>query len=802
MIDAQALKSRLGPDDYRKLFRRCGFDINGERGTELSGVLGPAELGEGSEGNFSLDLEKGLVKDWGSTGYKGDLYSVVQDVQGLNFTESLEWVVDELNLDPSTLEGEATNSKSDETPASSTEDPNAPQSPTSPETVVSGDQVDVWHERLMGDTEASRAARSYLIESRGVNEEVLQAARIGLAHSPDDGRATWWIMIPVPDREAEEPTSIVAVKGFAFAPSAGGWKRDAHGRKIPRNAGSAALYDLVPSGVESSLIKGPVLVTEGEMDALCALSHGFNAVTGTSGAGTFKPDWATYITDLAPARENGIIVAFDGDEQGRSGAKKAASLLQDAGADVRVASFPEGKDVSDVLMWGGQEALRHFLDTACSYPRSEDGQTDVRDAEEESSDPSYEPFPMKALPAPVRAYVRAASEALPAPPVMVAVPTLSVLSSAIGDAARLELKRSWTEPATLWTVLVAPSGSTKSPAFDHAVRPVFHRESEALEEHEKALAEWKAQENPDERDRPSRDRYRTGDATPEAIVKILEENPRGVLLARDELGAWIGSFDRYVNGAADLQFWVEIWQGVQASRDRAGEGNTTVDTPAVPVTGTIQPGTLKEKLDDIHFDTGFAARLILCKPPPKPKRWTEADVSRDVREAYERLLTRLYNAPSGQRVSLSSKAKDTWIEYYNDANASLEARPEGPIKAMAAKGITHTARLALVLHLSRKASGEVQSQEVDLQSMKNALRLGKWLTSETHRVYCELGLENESLSTTQRFLQCLPDQFKTATAKNVAEEEGIPERTCEKWLSELVDSSDLEKIKRGLYRKP
>ena len=72
---------------------------------------------------------------------------------------------------------------------------------------------------------------------------------------------------------------------------------------------------------------------------------------------------------------------------------------------------------------------------------------------------------------------------------MVAVPTLSVLSGAIGDAVRLELKRSWTEPATLWTVLVAPSGSTKSPAFLHAVRPVSRRELEAKDEYEEALAE-------------------------------------------------------------------------------------------------------------------------------------------------------------------------------------------------------------------------------------------------------------------------------------------------------------------------
>jgi hypothetical protein len=424
--------------------------------------------------------------------------------------------------------------------------------------------------------------------------------------------------------------------------------------------------------------------------------------------------------------------------------------------------------------------------------------------EPEPEPAQYEPFPVGALPGPVRAYVRASTRALgeEVPPAMVAVPTLSALSGAIGDAARLELKRSWTEPATLWTVLVAPSGSTKSPAFNHAIRPVNRRETAARDEHEKALADWNAQEDPDERDKPTRKRFRTGDATPEAVVKILEKNPRGVLLARDELGAWIGSFDRYVNGAADLQFWVEVWQGFQASRDRAGEGNTTVDSPAVPVTGTIQPGTLKEKLDEIHFDTGFAARLILCEPPTRPKRWTEADVTAEVREQYERHLTALYGTPRGTTVSLSPEAKRLWIEYYNGANAEMETRPDGPAKSVAAKGITHTARLALILHLGRRASGEADTNEVDAGSMEAALQLGQWLTEETLRVYRMHSLGGRAKPPIRRFLERLPERFETSDAKEIAESNDIPERTCEKWLRDLTDSSDLEKIKRGLYRKP
>jgi hypothetical protein len=257
-----------------------------------------------------------------------------------------------------------------------------------------------------------------------------------------------------------------------------------------------------------------------------------------------------------------------------------------------------------------------------------------------------------------------------------------------------------------------------------------------------------------------------------------------------------------VNGAADLQFWVEVWQGVQASRDRAGEGNTTVDTPAVPVTGTIQPGTLKEKLGEIHFDTGFAARLILCQPPTVSKRWTEADVTPGVRDAYERTLTRLYGLGRGQTLSLSPDAKRLWIDYYNEANADLEARPEGPAKAVAAKGITHTARIALVLHLCRRASRETDSNMVvDTGSMEAALQVGRWLTDETLRVYRMHTLGANAKPPIRRFLERLPKTFETSDAKDIAEANDIARRTLFKWLDDLQESGTLEKVKRGLYRK-
>ena len=418
--------------------------------------------------------------------------------------------------------------------------------------------------------------------------------------------------------------------------------------------------------------------------------------------------------------------------------------------------------------------------------------------------PEYAPFPVDALPETPRAYVTAAAAALDVPPAFVAVPLLAVLAAGVGSAARLQLKESWTEPATLWTAVVAPSGATKSASMRHALRPVYRHEKDALERYRSALARY----DPDgDEPKPVRTRYRMGDPTPEAVVRILEEKPRGVLLARDELAAWLGSFDRYAHGAADLQFWIEVWNGVQVSRDRVSEGNVTVSHPAVPLTGTIQPETLREKMTGLHFETGFASRLILCKPPTKPKAWTDADVTAELVDRYGHLLHALYALEDRMedgdpaRVTLSPDAKDAWIGFFNAENERIHRTYDGAVRSARAKTINHCARLALIFHLCRVAEGEREPGPLNVNALGAAVRVARWCLRETLRVYAVLGLGTKPLDPSERFLRQLPAQFTTAEARAAAEESGVPRRTMFRWLDDLQESGKLKKLGRGRYRK-
>jgi len=48
--------------------------------------------------------------------------------------------------------------------------------------------------------------------------------------------------------------------------------------------------------------------------------------TGTGGASAFKPEWAPHIADLAPAQKRGVMVCYDGGDEGCRGAKRAKEV--------------------------------------------------------------------------------------------------------------------------------------------------------------------------------------------------------------------------------------------------------------------------------------------------------------------------------------------------------------------------------------------------------------------------------------------------------------------------------------------
>src|SRR5205085_376489 len=153
----------------------------------------------------------------------------------------------------------------------------------------------------------------------------------------------------------------------------------------------------------------------------------------------------------------------------------------------------------------------------------------------------FQPFPLKSLPQPVRIFVAAGAAAIGCDPSYIALPLLTALAAAIGNARRVELKRGWTAPPILWTGIVGESGTSKTPAFRLALSAIRKRQSRAFKQHdeeqseyelakehyEKAYTRWKQEkdstaEPPVKPTQPEAVRYLVKDTTIEALAPLLK----------------------------------------------------------------------------------------------------------------------------------------------------------------------------------------------------------------------------------------------------------------------------------------
>lgn len=408
----------------------------------------------------------------------------------------------------------------------------------------------------------------------------------------------------------------------------------------------------------------------------------------------------------------------------------------------------------------------------------------------------YTPFPVDALPAPIRAFVLAVAAAIPCDPAAVALPALAACGAAIGAARVLGIKVSWNEPPILWGGLVARSGSVKSPPVEHALAPLVDIDLELRRASNEALRAYREAERrrkDAERDRnaarkgrksggenavppppdepgppPPRLRCLAQDITIESLAVILSENPKGVLVYRDELASWFGSLTRY-SKADTTADWLHLFHARTLTVDRKTGDKLDIAVPnaAAALVGTIQPKVLARAFTREFRASGGAARLLLVMPPPRQKVWTDDDIPAAVAEDYARVIRRLRElepaAAEGRTVPVvvrfTDEARRRWGGFVNEwGRVTFEAGEDDDDLAAAFSKIEgYAARLALVHHLVTLAGvgPAAGAGAVGIDSLEAGITLAKWFADEAERVYAALVEDDEA-----RRLRLLADRVR------------------------------------------
>ncbi len=513
-----------------------------------------------------------------------------------------------------------------------------------------------------------------------------------------------------------------------------------------------------------------VYVAEGEKAADAARSIGLTATTSAHGAkAAHKSDWS-------PLAGKEVILLPDHDAPGQGYADDVARLLDKLHPQptVRIVELPDLDEGDDVHDWLERMDAREPDKLRAAIEEFSDQASTVT-PNVHSEKLAHEPFPVDVLPEPMRTIVSTAAASMLCDPSFVALPMLAALGAAIGNSRRLLIKYGWLVPPIIWTVLIGESGTTKTPAFKFVMRPLRERQSrllqvyrEAYNQFSKDMARWEKEHAAWKRDSetdaepprqpipPTAERILVSDTTVEALTPILLNNPRGVLLARDELAGWLGSFDRYSGGSgADASHWLSMFNAESLTVDRKTGIPPTIDVrwPAVCVTGGIQPGPFHRALGVEHRESGLAARLLVTCPPRAPKRWTDAGISADIERKLANLYERLFEIaplvgedeePRPVVISMTGAARAIWVEFF-DAHAREHVELSGELSAVWSKLEEYAARLAMVLHFVRWAEDEsdVDDDAVDERSMSAAVTLTRWFGREARRVYAILAESEE-----------------------------------------------------------
>ncbi len=512
-----------------------------------------------------------------------------------------------------------------------------------------------------------------------------------------------------------------------------------------------------------------VYVAEGEKAADALRSCGLIATTSPHGSNSAKyADWSS----LAG---HDVVILSDHDEAGEHYAEVVADLVHKAGArSVRIVrlverwpTLPVGGDAADVLdIEGGDTvAVRDGIEALA--------ESTPPDERKPTGDPlRFKPFPVDAIPEPNRRYVIEAARAIGCDESYIALPLLSSLAGAIGNTCRVKIRRIWSEPAIVWTAIVGESGTMKSPALELAMRFVRKRQHHTMKEHKRAIQEWESDharyevelatwkqgtrkggisDPPTAPERPVCPRTWTDDATTEAIVVRLRENPRGLLVARDELSGWF-DFGRYTTGkgAEDVAKWQEVFGGRSLIVDRKTSDTEYVPRATVSIAGGIQPEMLRRVLTQEHQDNGLAARFLFAMPPRKPRRWIEADVSESVEAMVESVFDRLYAMELATDAEgdiqprlfpLTPDAKSIFTSFVNEHGHGQMERV-GSEAAAWSKLEGYSVRFALVIHCARVAAGDPSIENpdvIDAESVNAGIRLVRWFAQEADRIYAYLG---------------------------------------------------------------
>ena len=454
------------------------------------------------------------------------------------------------------------------------------------------------------------------------------------------------------------------------------------------------------------------------------------------------------------------------------------------------------------------------------------------------------PYPLEALPDPIRAAVAEGLAFTQAPGPLVASAALSALSLAGQGLANVRRAPMLAGPCALYFLSINDSGERKTTVEGLFLAPIREWEKEqsaiwapVVKGYEAELAAWEAERN-GIRDRiksltkagksaaeasaalvshaagmplpPRVPRLLYQDATPEALAWSLATGWPCGGIASSEAGTVFGghamSRDSITRALSLLN---QLWDAAgPLNVDRRTSESFSVRGARVSLSLMIQEATFLDFLDRagaLARGSGFLARFLLAWPESTQGTRFYADPPHGTPalSAFNARLAGLLAYPlpvdesnilTPPELALSPEARRAWIEFHDAIEAELgEGGEMRMVRDVASKAADNAARLACLFHLFEHGpSGAIAPDHFD-----RAARIAAWHLSESRRFFGEVALPAELADAARldRWLLDYARRERTASLTTGEAQRLGPVRSKERLAEALTALSELDRLR-------
>lgn len=365
-----------------------------------------------------------------------------------------------------------------------------------------------------------------------------------------------------------------------------------------------------------------------------------------------------------------------------------------------------------------------------------------------------QPFPISALPPILSEYLSEVSKAVQVYPEMCVLPMLSTLSLCVMGKACIHISNSGhSEPLNLYTITVASPGERKSSSFHKFIEPLesyvkrynaIHSVDIQNNKAERAVIEKQRQKainskNPDiekikELSAQLNDmgelhelKLNVKDVTPEALAWEMHLQNERIGILDDEGSVFDVLSGLYSNGQANINIFLEAYDGSQYTILRRTRESITLNNPLLTIGLMTQPSHFDDAMSNRQFSgRGFIPRFLFSFPGSKAgyQKIANGDISDIASNNYIRLVNKLLEMPypvgTVPLITCSAEAEVLLEQYFQHLQDTM--KPGGMFENMkewAAKQFARCIKIAGILHLcehdtAAKLSGKTAMSAINI----------------------------------------------------------------------------------------